>query len=113
MPSSRAAPARRQVRPLHIPSISIDPNYASDVWRASEFVLDKLGVAGLAAELIETAGQLEDRGSVPRAPFLAPRSAAQSRQASDRHPGLDRRGVRPVTVALGVDRNKRSGAPSH
>ena len=41
---------------LRIPSISTDPDYASDVWRASEFVLDKLRAAGLTAERIETAG---------------------------------------------------------
>lgn len=41
---------------LRIPSISTDPDYTSDVWRASEFVLDKLKSAGLAAERIETAG---------------------------------------------------------
>jgi len=41
---------------LRIPSISTDPDYAGDVWRASEFVLDKLRAAGLTAERIETAG---------------------------------------------------------
>src|ERR1700674_1645164 len=41
---------------LRIPSISTDPDYASDVWRASEFLLDKLRAAGLTAERIETAG---------------------------------------------------------
>jgi acetylornithine deacetylase/succinyl-diaminopimelate desuccinylase-like protein len=41
---------------LRIPSISTDPDYASDVWRASEFVLDKLRAAGLTSERIETAG---------------------------------------------------------
>ena len=41
---------------LRIPSISTDPDYASDVWRASEFVLDKLRAVGLTAERIETAG---------------------------------------------------------
>jgi acetylornithine deacetylase/succinyl-diaminopimelate desuccinylase-like protein len=41
---------------LRIPSISTDPDYASDVWRASEFVLDHLRSAGLTAERIETAG---------------------------------------------------------
>src|ERR1700720_2291658 len=41
---------------LRIPSISTDPDYTSDVWRASEFVLDKLRAAGLTAERIETAG---------------------------------------------------------
>src|SRR5580704_6812151 len=41
---------------LRIPSISTDPDYASDVWRASEFVLDKLRAAGLAVERIETEG---------------------------------------------------------
>jgi acetylornithine deacetylase/succinyl-diaminopimelate desuccinylase-like protein len=41
---------------LRIPSISTDPDYASDVWRASEFVLDKLRAAGLTAERIETEG---------------------------------------------------------
>lgn len=41
---------------LRIPSISTDPDYANDVWRASEFVLDKLRSAGLTAERIETAG---------------------------------------------------------
>jgi acetylornithine deacetylase/succinyl-diaminopimelate desuccinylase-like protein len=41
---------------LRIPSISTDPDYKSDVWRASEFLLDKLRQAGLTAERIETAG---------------------------------------------------------
>jgi acetylornithine deacetylase/succinyl-diaminopimelate desuccinylase-like protein len=41
---------------LRIPSISTNPDYVSDVWRASEFVLDKLRAAGLAAERIETSG---------------------------------------------------------
>ena len=41
---------------LRIPSISTDPDYASDVWRASEFLLEKLQAAGLTAERIETAG---------------------------------------------------------
>jgi acetylornithine deacetylase/succinyl-diaminopimelate desuccinylase-like protein len=41
---------------LRIPSISTDPDYASDVWRASEFVLDQLRASGLTAERIETAG---------------------------------------------------------
>ncbi|HLX06945.1 MAG TPA: dipeptidase [Thermoanaerobaculia bacterium] len=41
---------------LRIPSISTDPDYAGDVWRASEFVLDKLRAAGLTAERIETEG---------------------------------------------------------
>ena len=41
---------------LRIPSISTDPDYANDVWRASEFLLDKLRTAGLTAERIETAG---------------------------------------------------------
>src|ERR1700726_1455646 len=41
---------------LRIPSIFTDTDYANDVWRASEFVLDKLRAAGLTAERIETAG---------------------------------------------------------
>jgi acetylornithine deacetylase/succinyl-diaminopimelate desuccinylase-like protein len=41
---------------LRIPSISTDPDYAGDVWRASEFLLDKLRAAGLTAERIETEG---------------------------------------------------------
>jgi acetylornithine deacetylase/succinyl-diaminopimelate desuccinylase-like protein len=41
---------------LRIPSISTDPDYTSDVWRASEFLLEKLQAAGLTAERIETAG---------------------------------------------------------
>jgi acetylornithine deacetylase/succinyl-diaminopimelate desuccinylase-like protein len=41
---------------LRIPSISTDPDYASDVWRASEFLLEKMQAAGLTAERIETAG---------------------------------------------------------
>jgi acetylornithine deacetylase/succinyl-diaminopimelate desuccinylase-like protein len=41
---------------LRIPSISTDPDYTSDVLRASEFVLQNLRAAGLTAERIETAG---------------------------------------------------------
>jgi acetylornithine deacetylase/succinyl-diaminopimelate desuccinylase-like protein len=41
---------------LRIPSISTNPDYKNDVWRASEFVLDKLRAAGLSAERIETSG---------------------------------------------------------
>jgi acetylornithine deacetylase/succinyl-diaminopimelate desuccinylase-like protein len=41
---------------LRIPSISTDPDYAGDVRRASEFVLEKLRAAGLTAERIETEG---------------------------------------------------------
>ncbi len=41
---------------LRIPSISTDPEYAVEVRRAGEFVLGHLKAAGLATELIETAG---------------------------------------------------------
>src|SRR5258708_7442742 len=41
---------------LRIPSTSTAPDYASDVWRASEFLLEKMQAAGLTAERIETAG---------------------------------------------------------
>jgi acetylornithine deacetylase/succinyl-diaminopimelate desuccinylase-like protein len=41
---------------LRIPSISTDPDYAGDVRRASEFVLQKLRAAGLTGERIETEG---------------------------------------------------------
>jgi acetylornithine deacetylase/succinyl-diaminopimelate desuccinylase-like protein len=41
---------------LRIPSISTNPDYVNDVWRASEFLLDKLRAAGLTAERIETNG---------------------------------------------------------
>jgi acetylornithine deacetylase/succinyl-diaminopimelate desuccinylase-like protein len=42
---------------LRIPSISTNPDYANDVFRASEFVLEKLRGAGLTAERIKTSGQ--------------------------------------------------------
>jgi acetylornithine deacetylase/succinyl-diaminopimelate desuccinylase-like protein len=41
---------------LRIPSISTDPEYRSEVLRASEHLLGKLREAGLAAERIDTAG---------------------------------------------------------
>jgi len=41
---------------LRIPSISTDPDYKSEVLRASEFLLGKLREAGLTAERIDTAG---------------------------------------------------------
>jgi acetylornithine deacetylase/succinyl-diaminopimelate desuccinylase-like protein len=41
---------------IRIPSISTDPAYRDDVWRASEFLLGKMREAGLTAERIETAG---------------------------------------------------------
>lgn len=41
---------------IRIPSISTDPAYRDDVWRASEFLLGKMRDAGLTAERIETDG---------------------------------------------------------
>ena len=41
---------------LRIPSISTDPEYKSEVLRASEFLIGKLREAGLTAERIDTAG---------------------------------------------------------
>lgn len=41
---------------IRIPSISTDPAYRDDVWRASEFLLGKMRAAGLTAERIETDG---------------------------------------------------------
>ncbi len=41
---------------LRIPSISTDPQYSGDVRRAAEFLRGKMAAAGLAAEVIETAG---------------------------------------------------------
>ncbi|MFP5284511.1 MAG: M20/M25/M40 family metallo-hydrolase, partial [Thermoanaerobaculia bacterium] len=41
---------------IRIPSISTDPAYRNDVWRASEFLLGKMRDAGLTAERIETDG---------------------------------------------------------
>jgi len=41
---------------IRIPSISTDPEYKPEVRRAAEFLLGKMRAAGLAAELIETAG---------------------------------------------------------
>ncbi|HEY3491631.1 MAG TPA: M20/M25/M40 family metallo-hydrolase, partial [Solirubrobacterales bacterium] len=41
---------------IRIPSISTDPAYRDDVWRASEFLLGKMREAGLTAERIETDG---------------------------------------------------------
>jgi acetylornithine deacetylase/succinyl-diaminopimelate desuccinylase-like protein len=41
---------------LRIPSISTEPDHKADVLRCSEFVVDKLQQAGLAAESIDTGG---------------------------------------------------------
>ena len=41
---------------LRIPSISTDPEYASEVRRCACFVQDRLEAAGLAAEIVETEG---------------------------------------------------------
>ncbi len=41
---------------LRIPSISTDPDYADDVIRCADFVVDKMRHAGLEARKIETAG---------------------------------------------------------
>lgn len=41
---------------LRIPSVSTDPEYAAEVLRCSQFLLDKLRSAGLEAEAIETDG---------------------------------------------------------
>lgn len=41
---------------IRIPSISTDPAYRDDVWRASDFLVGKMREAGLTAERIETDG---------------------------------------------------------
>ncbi len=41
---------------IRIPSISTDPDYKAEVLRAGEFLVGKLGEAGLQAERIDTAG---------------------------------------------------------
>ena len=41
---------------LRIPSVSTDPEYAAEVRRCAGFVKERLEAAGLAAEIIETAG---------------------------------------------------------
>jgi acetylornithine deacetylase/succinyl-diaminopimelate desuccinylase-like protein len=53
---------------IRIPSISTDPEYKADVRRAAEFLLGKMRAAGLAAELIETAGHPLVYGEWTQAP---------------------------------------------